>query len=166
MQPEMPGRLLEREIARPAGFVAAVILCHSSTNRAEESHLIFEQGNHFQQEAVQAFEYRSILCLREQRRDLFRELLVMFAHQIHAQFALVAIPAIERSLPDAGIQGDLVHTDCFDSMFREEALRTVQYALAMLSRVAPFVPLSQAEPLWHTQRTGNLTSFFFHEFPS
>src|SRR5260370_34888577 len=62
------------------------------------------------------------------------------AHEIHTQFAFMSVTSIERPLPNASSQCNLVHTDGINALLGEKMLRNLQNALAMLRCVASFMP--------------------------
>jgi hypothetical protein len=86
----------------------------------------------------------------------------MLAQQIHTEFALIGIPAIQGPLPNPGSQGNLMHTDRLNALLGEEVLRNLQNAPAMLCGIASFVPPGPLEPLRDARRPDTIVEFFSH----
>ena len=63
---------------------------------------------------------------------------MVLAQQVHAKFALMGIATIERPLPNASSQGNLVHTHRINAMRGKEIPRDFQDTLAMFCCIAPF----------------------------
>src|SRR6266849_4830093 len=90
------------------------------------------------------------------------------AHEIHTQIAFMSVTAIERPLPNASSQCNLVHTDGINALLGEKMLRNLQNAPAMLRCVAPFVPQMRSEhtPLvWRRGPEHNMMKFFHRCYP-
>src|SRR5256714_15349093 len=74
----------------------------------------------------------------------------------------MGVAAIECSLSNSSSHGNLVHAGSTDAMLCEEAPRNLQNALAMLRRVAPFVPLMGPKQLRKARRPRTIMRFFVH----
>src|SRR5437773_4094920 len=74
----------------------------------------------------------------------------------------MGVAAIECPLSNSSSHGNLVHADSAYAMLCEEAPSDLQNALAMLRRVAPFVPLMRPEQLRKARRPRTIMRFFVH----
>src|SRR2546421_1950478 len=74
----------------------------------------------------------------------------------------MGVAPIECPLSNSGSYGNLVHADSADAMLCKEAPRNLQNALAMLRRVAPFMPLMGPEQLRKARRPRAIMRFFVH----
>src|SRR2546429_5797237 len=74
----------------------------------------------------------------------------------------MGIAAIECPLSNSSSHSDLVHAGSADAMLCKEAPRNLQNALAMLRRVASFVPLMGPEQLRKARRPRAIMRFFVH----
>src|SRR2546423_1241538 len=74
----------------------------------------------------------------------------------------MSVAAIECSLSNAGCHSNLVHAGSPHAMLGEEALGSLQNALAMLRRVTPFVPLMGPEQLREARRPRAIMKIFAH----
>src|SRR2546430_9891654 len=74
----------------------------------------------------------------------------------------MGVATIECPLSNSSSHGNLVHADSADAMLCEEAPRNLQNALAMLRRVAPFVPFMGPEQLRKARRPWAIMRFFVH----
>src|SRR6266849_2025247 len=162
MQPPIPRCSLERNVPGDVRFVALPISHICSGSGPYHGALLFEQRYNFFQNTLQPLKRRRCRCWRQQRRDLFHESLIVLAQQVHTEFALVGVPAIECPLPDSGGHSNLMHADSVDAMLGKEVSRNLQNALAMLRCIAPFVPPVPLEQLRYARRPWTIVGFFSH----